>query len=191
MKFKSGRILAQVANVNGVLDPEVLCDMLDEQIDLSKSLAAVSSTTTSNPQDPDWNPEELDCELFLADKELLYVSASATHAEQPKGVSIELLENIWCIVSDTAKQTINTTNKLNRQDTNSKFSRNLGINYRMLRYLRIKSHLFTDKCFATNKVGSSRGYPWMQIFVSDKGYVYFDAIKSVRVFPKAIKLFEK
>ena len=61
MKFKSGQILAQVANVNGVLDPEVLCDMLDERIALSKFSAAVGRNTTANPQDPDCNTEELDC----------------------------------------------------------------------------------------------------------------------------------
>ena len=71
MKFKFDPIRAQVADVSCVLDPEVICDMLDERIAISKLSAAVGSTTTSNPQDPDWNYEELDCELFLADKELL------------------------------------------------------------------------------------------------------------------------
>ena len=31
----------------------------------------------------------------------------------------------------------------------------------------------------------------MQIFVSDKGYVFIDAMKSVSEFPKALKIFAK
>ena len=31
----------------------------------------------------------------------------------------------------------------------------------------------------------------MQIFVSDKGYVFIDAMKSVSEFPKALKMFDK
>ena len=101
----------------------MLCDLLDAQIDVLKCSVAVGSTTTSNSQDPDCNPEELDFELFLVDKELLYVSESETHAEKTKGVLVELLEKILCIDSETEKQTINTTTQLNRQYTNSKLSR--------------------------------------------------------------------
>ena len=113
--------------------------------------------------------------------------ASANHAEKPKGVSAELLENIWCIDSDTAKRTIKTTTQLNGQDKNSNLSRNFGTNDRMLRYRRIKSHFFTDKLFVTKRAGIYRGYSCMQIFVSDKGYVYVDAMKSVSEFPKALE----
>ena len=49
----------------------------------------------------------------------------------------------------------------------------------MLQYRRIKSYFFTDTFFVTKKAASSRGYTCMKIFVSDKGYVFIAAIKSV------------
>ena len=61
----------------------------------------------------------------------------------------------------------------------------------MLRYRIIKSYFFTDTFFVTKKETSSRGYTCMQIFVSDKGYVFIAAMKSVSEFPKALKIFAK
>ena len=55
----------------------------------------------------------------------------------------------------------------------------------------IKSYFFTDTFFVTKKEASSRGYTCMQIFVSDKGYVFIAAMKSVSEFPKALKMFAK
>ena len=43
----------------------------------------------------------------------------------------------------------------------------------------------------TKKAKSSRGYSCMQIFVSDKDYVYVSKMKSVREPPKALKMFSK
>ena len=61
----------------------------------------------------------------------------------------------------------------------------------MLRYRKIKSYFFTDIFFVTKKAASSRGYAFMQIFVSDKGYVFISAMKSISEFPKALKMFAK
>ena len=77
--------------------------------------------------------------------------ASATHAEKQKEVSPELLEKIWRIGNSTAKRTIRTTTQLNRQEENSKLSRNFGTNDCMLRYRRTKSYFFTNTLFVTNK----------------------------------------
>ena len=57
IKFKSDPILAQVEDVSCVLDPEVLCDLFDEKIALSKFSSEVVSTTISNLQKPDCNTE--------------------------------------------------------------------------------------------------------------------------------------
>ena len=43
----------------------------------------------------------------------------------------------------------------------------------------------------TGKVASQRGYTCMQIFVSDKGYVYVVPMNSPKEFPKALKMFVK
>ena len=117
--------------------------------------------------------------------------ASATHAEKRKGVSPELLKKIWRIDNKTAKRTIRTTTQLNRQEANSKLSRNFGTNDCMLQYRRIKTYFFTDTFFVTKKAASSRGYTCMQIFVSDEGYVFIAAMKSVSEFPNALKMFAK
>ena len=117
--------------------------------------------------------------------------ASATHTEKWKGVSPELLEKIWRIDNSTDKRTIYTTTQLNRQEENSKLSRNFGTNDCMLRYRIIKSYFFTDIFFVTKKASSLRGYTCMQIFVSDKGYVFIAAMKSVSEFPKALIFFDK
>ena len=61
----------------------------------------------------------------------------------------------------------------------------------MLRYKCIKSFSFTDTLFVTSKAKISRGYSFIHIFVSDKGFVYVDAMKSVSEFPKALKMFSK
>ena len=50
---------------------------------------------------------------------------------------------------------------------------------------------FTDTFFVTNKAASSRGYTFMQIFVSDKGCVFIAAMKSVNEFTKSLKMFAK
>ena len=50
---------------------------------------------------------------------------------------------------------------------------------------------FTDIFFVTKTAEISRGYTYMQIFVSDKWYVFIAAMKSVSEFPKALKMFAK
>ena len=118
-------------------------------------------------------------------------AVGAAHAKLSKGVSADLLQKIWRIDKDTAKRTIKNTTQLNRQDVNSKLSRNFGTNDRMLRYRRIKSHFFTDTFFVTGSAVSHRGFKCMQIFVSDKGYVFVVPMKSESEFPKALKMFAK
>ena len=147
-------------------------------------------STTAVPEDPD-------CVIFECQEAVggfadnFTAAADAAHAEKPKGVSADLLQKIWRIDNDTAKRTIGKTTQLNRQDANSKLSRNFGTNDRMLRYRRLKSFFFTDTFFVTAKAASHRGYKCMQIFVSDKGYVYVVPMDSPKEFPKALKMFAK
>ena len=165
--------------ISGAYYPEIFCEMINEQVATSKFSAAVGSTMA--------NPKYPDREILYATEKEMRGFASATHAEKRKGVSPELLEKIWRIKNSTAKRTICTTTQLNRQEANSKLSRDFGTNDRRLRYRRIKSYLFIDTFFVTKKAGSSRGYTCMQIFVSDKWYVFIAAMKSVSEFPKALK----
>ena len=44
---------------------------------------------------------------------------SAAHAEPQRGVTAELLSKVWRISLDEAKQTLEVTNQLNKQDADS------------------------------------------------------------------------
>ena len=110
----------QVAFDSGAYDPEIFCEMINDQVATSKFSAAIGSTM-ANPQDHDW-------EILYATEQEMRGFASATNAKKRKGVSPELLEKIWRINNSTAKRTIITTTQLNRQEENSKLSRNFGTN---------------------------------------------------------------
>ena len=43
----------QVASASSAYDPEIFCEMINDQVATSKFSAAVGSTM-ANPQDPDW-----------------------------------------------------------------------------------------------------------------------------------------
>ena len=73
----------QVASVSGAYNPEIFCEMINEQVATSKFSAAVENTM-ANPQDPD---REI---LYATDQEMRGF-ASATHYENRKGVSLELV----------------------------------------------------------------------------------------------------
>ena len=61
----------------------------------------------------------------------------------------------------------------------------------MLIYQRINTHFFTDTFFVTKKAKSTIGNTCMQLFVSDKGFVFVVPMKSKAEFPDALKLFAK
>eukprot|EP00970_Alexandrium_tamarense_P013767 scaffold3678_cov106-Alexandrium_tamarense.AAC.1 len=125
------------------------------------------------------------CQLFTA------VTVSATHAEAPKGVSPELLSKIWRINQQTAKRTLEVTSQLNKQDGDSSLARNFSTNDRMQRYRRLKSFFFSDTFFVTKEAKSTRGFTCMQLFVSDKGFIFVVPMKSVAEFPHALRMFAK
>ena len=76
----------KVASASGAYDPEIFCEMINDQFTTSKFSAAVGSTT-ANPQDPYWK-------ILYATEQEIRGFASATHAEKRKGVSPKLLEKI-------------------------------------------------------------------------------------------------
>jgi hypothetical protein len=115
----------------------------------------------------------------------------AAMAGRPKGVTPQHLSKVWKIDVDTAKRTIDATTQLRQHDANASISRNYSTNDRMLRYKRINSHFFTDTFFVTKKAKSQRGNNCMQLFVSDKGFVYVVPMKTKSDFPFALKQFAK
>ena len=88
---------------------------------------------------------------------------SASHAENPSGVTPEMLTKVWRIDNATAKRTVKVNTQLSRQDDNTSLSQNFGINDRILRYRRISSFFYTYCLFLTNKAccckaSSSQGF---------------------------------
>ena len=86
--FKADPIRSDVASIIIVFDPEVFCDLLDDQISLSKFSSAVGRNT-SNLQNTDCdifkNPQDLDCEMLDASDKMMNEFSSSMHADEPKG----------------------------------------------------------------------------------------------------------
>jgi hypothetical protein len=91
-----------------------------------------------------------------------------------------------------AQRTIDATTQLCVRSKGDALTRNYTTNDRMLRYRRIKQHFFMDTFFATKQSKQTTcGNTCMQLFVTDKGFVYVVPMPSKSDVPKALKLFAK
>jgi hypothetical protein len=118
--------------------------------------------------------------------------ASSTQASASKGVTAEYLSKVWRIDIDDAAMSIKANTQRCVRSTGADLNRNYSTNDRMLRYKRIHQHFFMDTFFATKKAGkSTRGHTCMQLFVTDKGFVYVIPMASKSEVNKAVKLFAK
>ena len=116
----------------------------------------------------------------------------ATHQSKPKGIRPERLAKVFKIDIPTAKKTIGVTSQSVKRVHDPSLTRNFNTNDRALRYARIKDHFFMDTLIAAKKGGKSRrGNTCMQLFVTDKGYVYVVPMKHRRDAHKAMKMFLK
>ena len=111
-------------------------------------------------------------------------------AGRQTGVKESHLYKIWGIGKETAMRNIEVTTQLRQQDTGS-LSQNLSTNDCMLRYMLINCSFFTDTSFVTGKAKSTRGNTMMQLFVSEKGFVFIVPMKSRGEFHLALKKFDK
>ena len=100
---------------------------------------------------------------------------------------LPLMEVFW-IGYDEAQPVLDVTTQLNRRNENSKVSQNFSTNGRMLQYRRINPFFFTDTFYVTVKAKSARGNKCMQLFVSDKGYVFVLHMEEKSEFSKALKM---
>ena len=106
------------------------------------------------------------------------------------GVKASHLSKIWVINIETARITLEVTTQLRQQDTRS-LPQNFLTNDRILIYNRINCVFFTDKYFVTGKAKSTWGNTMMQLFVSDKGFVYIVPMKFMGELHLALKMFSK
>ena len=121
----------------------------------------------------------------MVDQEIGAVSTRA------KGVTPERLSKIWSINLETAKRTIGLTSEHIKHVGSDHLGRRYPTNDRMLRYKRIRSHFFMDTFSVTAKATSQRGNRYMQLFVSDVGYMYVHPMKEKAEIVDAVKAFAK
>ena len=128
-------------------------------------------------------------QLFVMEILTQFSVHSITDGRQT-GVKASHLSKIWGIYIETAKRALEVTNQLKQEDTGS-LSRHFSKNDCILRYKRINCEFFTYTYFMTGKAKSTRGNTMMQLFVSDKGFVYIVPMKSRGDLHLDLKMFVK
>ena len=163
----------ELSSLQASLDRSILLYNMNSRLDYSKFAMAVGSMNACDSARD---------EFFMS---------NAVHAEAPKGVDSKTLSKIWSIDENLAKETLKVTSQLRKTDGESKLSRNVSTNDRMLRYKRLSTHFFSDTFFVTKKAKSTRGNTCMQMYISDKGFVFVVPMKSKGEFIHSLKLFAK
>ena len=179
------------------------CNSFEDKINNAAAISdfkmSIGSTNTVPPtEDPLFSPGPVSFQFDPDDLNSIIDEISSPGAivktamvGSPTGVTAKHLSKVWKIDIETAKRTIEVTTQLRQHEADASLSRNYSTNDRMIRYKRINSHFFTDTFFVTKKAKSKRGNTCMQLFVSDKGFVYVVPMKSKSEFPFALKQFAK
>lgn len=117
---------------------------------------------------------------------------SSLSSGEPQGVTADKLAKIWRISEEDAQRTIETTTQLGRYSANTKLTRELTTSDRALRYKRfVDSIFFTDTMQVTGKAKSTRGYTHVQVYVSDKGFIFIHFMTGInqKEYLQALKAF--
>jgi hypothetical protein len=188
-------VSAHLLSVSPTLVPEVFAARLAANRDKGHFGASIGATDpwTNDVLFPEIEDDLSGVEVGNLDfDELFQVGVSGTFASKTKGVEPSHLAKVWRIDHETAKRTIEVTSQLRKRPALEGLNRNYPTDDRMLRYKRIDDLFFMDTFFATKKSNkSSRGNTCMQLFVSDKSFVYVVPMKSKSEVPAALKLFAK
>ena len=188
--FHDDQMRAHVADLTGILDGDILSNAFEEHRRDSQFAMGAGCTLVGDIQSCDAADDDLFLPLHLIEptETDIILDMSATHAPRPKGVTADHTK-IWRISEKDAKQTLEVTTQLSKQDADSTLSRNFGTNDRALRYRRVNSMFFMDTFLVTAKAKSARGYTMMQLFVSDKGFMKVYGMTSTSQIPQALRLF--
>jgi hypothetical protein len=188
-------VSAHLLSVSPSLVPEVFAAQLAANRDQGHFGATIGATDpwTDDVLFPDIEEDLSGCEIGSLDfDEIFQAGVSGTFASKTKGVEPSHLAKVWRIDHATAKRTIEVTSQLRKRPALDTLNRNYPTDDRMLRYNRIDDYFFMDTFFATKKANkSSRGNSCMQLFVSDKSFVFVVPMKSKADVPAALKLFAK
>jgi hypothetical protein len=192
-RHTDAQFTASVGATHPCMRPYLFDEVTVETVDNSDDEDDECNSTSSDNDDNEDSDEEFDTHIDCEDEDALDAfMARATHAEKPKGVSAEDLSKVWKIDVETARKTLNVTSQNCNRTNNPNLSRNYSTNDRMLRYKRISQYFFMDTFFATSKGGkSSRGNTCVQLFVTDKGFIYVVPMKRKGDVLQALKQFAK
>ena len=166
-------LMRQVQACEGTLNENELAEAL-ENLNLATSYAISAGSTAVLEDD----------ELFVNDLRGIVDDAEATFsalATSPKGVTAERLAKLWRISEEDAHRTIETTTQLGRYSADREsLTRENPTDDRALRYKRfMDTVVYTDTMFVTKKATSTRGYTAVQVYVTDKGFVYCYLMTSI------------
>ena len=142
---------------------------------------------------PDMCSGEADL-VRVQSNEINNIVASDLRMVTRRGVTPKHLANIWKISLPDAERTVEVTSQRVVRPIDPTLHRHFPTNDRMLRYRRIDDYFFMDTFFATNRDGlgkTTRGNTCMQLFVTDKGFIFVIPMKSKREVPQALKVFAK
>ena len=107
------------------------------------------------------------------------------------GVTPEQLSKSWSIDIETAKWTIELTSQYVKHEGSSHLKRRYSTNDRILRYKRIQTHFFMDTFQVTAKAISQQKNRYIQLLISDTGYMFMYPIKLKTEIVNAVKAFAK
>lgn len=108
------------------------------------------------------------------------------------GIKAEDLAKVFRVDLKTAKQTLLNTTQYLKRSKNPSLHRRYSSNDRMLRYTHLREYFYMDTMFASQKSGATtRGNTCLQLFVTDKGFVFVCPMKRKSDVPFALKLFFK
>jgi len=182
IRQEEDNVKISLSSVNVTLDPSSFAQAVGDRAAQSKFAMSIGSASVGVPTEDD---------LFIDDPTIIEMDIAAANAGKSKGVNPVDLAKVWRIDVEAARRSIAVTTQLKQQDADGSLSRNFSTSDRMLRYRRIICYFFTDTFFVTKKGKSTSGNTCMQLFVSDKGFVYVVPMKSKGKFPNALKMFAK
>ena len=112
-------------------------------------------------------------------------------ANKTTGTIPEFIKKLWFISDKEAKVVVESNTQLNRQSNDGLLSRQFSTNDQMLRYKIINSYFFTDTLLVTKPAKSLWSNLYLQVFVSDKGFVAVYCMELKSDFKDALHLFCK
>lgn len=116
---------------------------------------------------------------------------SALNMKSSRGVKPEFLAKVWRIPLEVARQTVESTSQRIVRTPGSQLSRHYSTQDRALRYRRVHQIFFTDTMFAGQKIRSTRGNTCLQLFVTDKGFLFIIPMKTKGAVLQSLKAFTK